>query len=224
MKKKQTQWKVVIPNYPEQIKISEKRRPKFYKRGEEDKLPKKHLEKYFYTNDVIYSNETMEPIVKNTKSVGKPRFEKVNFQKLWNGSVARHMRAKMADTLHEFYSGMFKKQLPKKIEIGENECLYISYEFQNIINSDSADLDNLVHWHIKTSLDCLTEKNNPNQKDGHKLGIIKDDNLKYVRGIAYCFVECESSEQQKLTIHIEIVPKKVKVDLSVNKHEPENVK
>lgn len=211
-------WTVEIPLYPEEIQISEKRRPKYYKKGED--IPKKYKD-YDFVDGFLVDSESNR-IVKNTRSVGKPRFEKVNFQKLWNGVVARHMRAKMADSLHEFYSPHFKKQLPPKIEIGLDECLLVNYDFYNIIDSDSADLDNLAHWHIKTSLDCLTEKNNPNQKNNQKLGIIKDDNLKYVRGIGYNFIECAKSEDRKLVITFALVGKRQSIAFgSAGGHEGE---
>lgn len=200
-------WQIVVPEYPEQIKISEKRRPKYFRLQDVDDIPKRYKDKVYFKEGIAYENVNHTPIVKNTRSVGKPRFERINFQKLWNGTVARHTRAKMADELHAFYSDSFRMQLPASIDLKKNECLYIFYQFSNVYDSDSADLDNLAHWHIKTSLDVLTEKDNPNQKADHKLGIIKDDNLSYIRGIFYSFTECELPEERMLIITLLKVPK-----------------
>lgn len=205
------QFTIIVPEYPEMIKLSEKRRPKYYLREEEDKLPKKYSGKYYFTDNKIYSLETHEPILKNTVSVGTPRYERVNFQKLWNGTVARHARAKMSNVLGEFYSNIFREQLPKDIQIEEHECFNVRYDFYNVINGDSADLDNLAHWHIKTSLDILTKRRTPNEKQSHKLDIIEDDSLKYIRGVSYYFTECEKPEDRKLVITLSIVPKTIKI-------------
>lgn len=103
--------KIVIPNYPDELLMANSMRPKYYiaewsvAKGEKN-IPKSFLneEKYYFSDKGILMNRsTGLPQLKNSKSVGKPRMWKVNFQDIWNQSITRMARAIRTEKLKEIF-------------------------------------------------------------------------------------------------------------------------
>lgn len=193
---------VIIPDYLDKIKVSEKRRPTYYKKG--DKIPKKYVVSHYISDFAI--DENGNKIIKNVRVANKPRYIPINFQKFWVG-VHHSVRSNISKKLHEYYADIFKKQLPKKIKIPKDKVIEITFKVYNTLDAVRADLDNHVHLHIKTCLDTLTPNSNPNQKDVIKLGIIPGDELEYVRSINYSFHEVSDIKDKKMEIIIKIINK-----------------
>lgn len=108
--------KIEIP-FSEYVQISKKRRPVYFKndlKGGESRLPKgilKKLKAGLYDWDIkgyLYNKLTGEVLVRNNKSVGTPREQKVNGQNIYNGNVSRQARATLVKALHEKFARYLK--------------------------------------------------------------------------------------------------------------------
>ncbi len=181
-----------IPRFMEHIKLSEKRRPVYYKMG--NKIPKKYqdIEAYSYDkNGILYNIETGEKVIKNTRTVGKPNMKKINSQSLWSG-INPHLRRKIKRDMSHYLLNYINKIPPvrmKQYPIGIEFVLYDIMDGEN-------DLDNFVYIWFKVVLDVLTAK-----EMNHK-PIIIDDSRKYVRRLGINFVPIEKHEDRVLTIKI----------------------
>jgi hypothetical protein len=189
-----------IPDYPTEIRVSNKRREKFWKDGET--LPKKHAGATLRA-DGFYVDALDERITKNTKTAGKPRMLTINAQKIYVG-IHHAVRSKIVEELHSVLGAAFKAQLPSKIILNGNKIL-IHLHFYEVYTIKIPDLDNLSNLFVKCGIDCLTEKNNPNQsKSGytHKLGIIPDDKASFIPYIVVEFSNVPKPEDRKLDFNL----------------------
>jgi hypothetical protein len=210
-----SKWTVEIPDYVTHITLSKQRRKKYYTVEEQDKIPKKYLKQGIcFVDNIATLCSTKEKIVKNSKSAGTPKYWKINGQDLWNGNLHPHVRAKVSKELHQYFGRIIDENLVQKgvssIEIGEDKRLFFIYTF-NINIKGSQDIDNM-NVYIKTFSDTLTTRNNPNQSDVVKMGIIPDDNPQHVKGYAAQIMQHES-KTHSLTIDFYLVDK----DFSLSK-------
>lgn len=206
-------WQCSIPNYPTEICISNKRRPKYYKLGEAP--PKKYGGVFFPDKDGYLLDEDGNRIIKNPKSAGTPRFIPINGQKIYVG-LNFSVRSKIVKTMHGIISEEFKKQLPKKIDIPKGHNLLVHLHFYNTITRKLPDIDNLSSLWMKCGVDCLTTADNIGQaKEGgldHKLGIIKDDRLEFIKNISTEFTEIKEGEESKLVYCLYLVEDSLSVE------------
>ena len=180
-----------IPKFIEYIKLSEKRRPVYYRLG--TRIPKKYMsEDYtFDKNGILYNIETGEKVIKNSRSVGTPNMKKINSQYFWSGSNP-HIRRKMKRDMSLFLLNYIKRVPPvrlKQYPIGVKIILY------DVINGEN-DLDNFIYIWFKVLLDVLTAKEMSHRP------IIIDDNRKYLRKLSVEFIPIDRHEDRKLTIQI----------------------
>jgi hypothetical protein len=164
--------------------MSQSRNPKYYREG--DPLPKYLQEKvnaglttYAPLNSksktiVLWVNG--ERAIKNTKSVGTPRYQPINSQLIWQGD--EWYRMKLRNTLHDYFVPGIERQLPETIIIPNGLFIHLEYVFyyplQDKVASQIQDILNHAYVRMKTFEDALVTCNR-----------IPNDNVRYVRG-AYC--------------------------------------
>jgi hypothetical protein len=203
----------IIPDFPREIQVSKKRNPVYWKVG--DKLPKKYA-KLGNSNGFIVDAQGNK-LVKNVKTVGTPKSVPINSQLIYVG-LHHSVRGKIVDAIHTLFHDEFKKQLPAKIDLKEDQRILISLNFHDVLSRKTRDLDNLSSLFFKCGIDCLTTPSNPNQVTSsgysHKLGIIEDDSIYFIPYIAIEFTPIPEGIQRHLDFNVYVVSK----DFSVECH------
>lgn len=178
-------YQVSIDDYIEHVVLSNKRRPVYYKKT--DKIPKKYQTNKYHFNKAseLICTETNERVLKNIRSVGKPRYKKISGQNIWVG-LNHNLRNKIANEIKKFFYKHLKglKVIPKSMfPIG------VDIKFIKPIGSNNWDLDNLALIYRKVLLDCL------------KTIIGADDSVEFIREIPTRFSP-SPDENRKLIITI----------------------
>jgi hypothetical protein len=178
-------YQVSIDDYIEHVVLSNKRRPVYYKKT--DKIPKKYQTNKYHFNKAneLICTETNERVLKNIRSVGKPRYKKISGQNIWVG-LNHNLRNKIANEIKKFFYKHLKglKVIPKSMfPIG------VDIKFIKPIGSNNWDLDNLALIYRKVLLDCL------------KTIIGADDSVEFIREIPTKFSP-SPDENRKLIITI----------------------
>lgn len=195
----------MIRDYPTEIKVSDSRRACYWTKVDHDKslTPKKYRDAArfgFDVDGIMIDLSTKERVVKNVKTVGKPRMLTINAQKIYVG-IHHSVRSKIVNELHTLFNSAFKQQLPGKIDT-TNKKILISLHFYDVYTTKLPDLDNLANLFVKCGIDCLTTVNNPNQVKGisttHKLGILPDDKMIFIPHITMEFTEVSDPKDRKL--------------------------
>ncbi len=195
-------FEVTIDNFIDKVKISNKRRPVFFKFT--DKLPLKYQkEDFIFTSlGILVNKNTGESVVKNIKSAGKERYWKISGQNLWSG-MDPHLRSKVAKEMKKYFYEFFRG-----IPYIEEYPIGISITFYD---DHLYDLDNQGYIYKKVLLDALCG-NVDFIKSEDDIGkviylpdrityppIIKDDNNECIQEQILKYV---SSEERKLVIKI----------------------
>lgn len=195
-------FEVTINDFIDKVKISNKRRPIFYKLT--DDIPKKYqTDEYMFVNDGrLVNKKSGESIIKNTKSVGKERFWKISGQDLWSG-IDPHLRSKVAKEMKKYFYEFFRGKEPiKDYPIGIEVTFYDNHIY---------DIDNQGYIYVKTILDSLCGNVDFVKKidrDGNVIyvpdqetypPIIEQDDNEHIKQIIINYV---SSEEKKLIIKI----------------------
>jgi hypothetical protein len=168
---------IIIQDYPSKIKLAEARNPLYYYKGEnKKKIPKKYQTSSYgwlpnKTKTRLYwcNLETKEPLLRNPKVAGEPRYFVINFQQLWNQGVHPNMRATISNMLKNILIPHFNKisvitQFPIKLEI-----FLFDYKMP-------VDVSNKGVIYIKTIEDILQKP----------LCIIPDDSSEYINDTGRC--------------------------------------
>ena len=199
---------VVIPNFEETIKITEKRRTEYYRHGSSKakKLPKKYFnkDKYAYKpfkntlgkiNHYLVDISTNEKVISNPIAKDKPRTWKINGQALYSGNLNHRQRSVIAIKVHEYLYD-YIKDLPV-ITTAPGEMLTVRAIIYDIYPQNIAtvwDCSNKWPW-IKWFEDTLVEH-----------GKIEDDSIDFVRSSGtISFVEITDLKERKLCFVIEKV-------------------
>src|SRR5690606_9840707 len=95
---------------------------------------------------------TGQPIIANTKTVGKPRFWVVNFQDIWNQTVTKMRRAFLINKLKD----ILKPFIENSVKITEYPVEIRIYIFDTNINTD---ISNKGVIYIKVIEDLLVKTN-----------------------------------------------------------------
>lgn len=172
---------ITIPEFITHVKLSNKRRAKYYTK--KSKIPKKYKELKFKNGFLV--DVDGKKVVSNPRSVGTPKLKKINGQEIYSG-MPHHMRAKIVKTIKDFY----KKHL-KNIDPVDSFPIQIEMELHAPIEVGNWDLDNLWIYN-KCFQDALTD-----------LGIIPDDNIQYItKPASPLFFPVENMEDRKLVYRI----------------------
>ena len=185
-------WKVVIPNYEDKIPISDRRRTKYYKKG--DKLPKKYESKIHtglleYDKGGYLIDQSKNRVISNPIVAGTPKYWTINGQRIYDGSLHYTARSKIARWMHE-YLAEYIEQLPV-INIPPGCYVRIWLDLYKPGDRLNWDCDNLWPW-TKWFLDTLVEK-----------GKIPDDSVQYVRSSGQ--INYMESDIRKLVFNIQLI-------------------
>lgn len=162
--------RLVIPEYITQVKMTEKRRPRYYKKLED--LPGNWKRERFYVkSNKVYRRLDDKPVIKNSRAVGTERYETLNGNKFWAGYGNPHTRAKLARAIKQDFTPHVKKQLkpfsPSDLPLG------VSWEVHRVIGTAPwFDLSNMWFYY-KMIEDVLVD-----------CGIIPDDNIMFITKLA----------------------------------------
>jgi len=153
---------IEIPLFIQHIKLSNKRRAKYYLKNSKVKIPKKYAKFKFSkaTRRLIHPNG--EPVIANSRSVGTPRFKKINGQEIYSG-MPHHMRSKLVKQIKSSFQTVLSKHAPI-LEFP----IQVEMEVHTIIGRGDWDLDNMWIYN-KCFQDALSDA-----------GIIPDDNIQYI--------------------------------------------
>ncbi|HAH22541.1 MAG TPA: hypothetical protein DCL77_02035 [Prolixibacteraceae bacterium] len=165
--------------------MSQKRRAIYYLKGAE--LPKRVKSPQFDDKGRLL-DKTGNPWVRNIRTVGTPKLEQINGQKIYAATIPPYIRSTMVKQIKDSFIPLVSKQLPiepKDFPVKITMCLY-----RPTLAGD-WDLDNL--WiYIKCFLDVLVSQQ-----------IIPDDSIRYIScspGINYVPVRSEAERQMVFTI------------------------
>lgn len=189
---------IEIPEYITHVKLSSARKTVYYNIYGKRKPPKSLLkkDKYKITKDgYLIDKDTGLKIVANYRSVGKPKFEKINGQDFYSGFGSPFTRNTMVKEIKAFFS-KHVKDLPPIVQFPiQFEC-----ELHTTIDNADWDLDNL--WiYTKCFQDVLVE---------HK--IIPDDNIQFVtKPAAPEFFPIKDTKNRKLVYTIYKDPRNISI-------------
>lgn len=179
---------IVIKDYPDKVMISKARRPVYYMTGAD--IPKRYMNKKKYGNDEngrVFNKATKQPVLANPRTAGQPRYWVVNFQQIWNGSIAKHGRSSRIDKLKEALVPHIAKVEPLKEDdypIGM-EIIIFDTEFP-------VDVSNRGVIYTKVIEDLLVT---------HK--VIEDDDAKHVTDSGRTrYIKVNSKQDKKMVIKI----------------------
>lgn len=208
MSKAKNTWTVVIPKYLTHIQLSKARRATYYSKKDLaiGGIPKKYLKDgiEFNSKGRAINALSKEIIIKNSRSAGTPKLWKINGQDLWSGNLHHATRSKMNEQLHDFFAGFIEKQIQKEqktleINLKKNERLHIHYLFRDVIGQD---IDNLAAIYVKTFQDTLSKSKDKKYRHIKKVGLIPDDNPKYIKSYMPEFEEINDHNKRELIITI----------------------
>lgn len=184
---------VEIPNYPDKIKLSEKRRATYHDYRKKSKLPKKYqTEQYEWRGKFLYDKEINQRVVKNSLSVGTPKWWTVNFQDIWVG---------MHYLVRSYRMNKLKNIFRRYIEVLEPITEFpIRFEIFLLSPKMPVDVDNKGVIYTKILKDLLVNTNK-GELNNHK--VIPDDSSKYVNDTGRCkWIEIDENEIPKMIIRI----------------------
>lgn len=178
-------FEVHIPDYITHVKLSSKRRAKYFMRG--DNIPKKYLNSgcsFNSKNQLIDLDGSL--VIKNPRVAGTPSWKKINGQEFYQGMGNPIMRSKIIGAMKDFFRPYFDDIQPilhfpiaVELEIHDNP-------------TDEFDIDNLSWVYTKVILDVMAEK-----------GIIPDDNVNYITKSGGCqFVRTKEGQQKQLIVRV----------------------
>lgn len=152
--------KVELPVYLKRVKLSNKRRAKYYTKS--SKIPKKY-QGFDFDSKGRLADPMGTPIIANSRSVGTPRYKKINGQEFYKGLATPQVRATIVRNIKTYFGTHLKYLKPL-----EDFPIRVSIELHDIPGAKNWDLDNLWIYN-KCFQDALTE-----------YGIIPEDNMQYI--------------------------------------------
>lgn len=201
-------WQTTIPDYPTEVKVSEKRRANYWTHLDQIglKTPKKYRDPLLFIADkdgFLIDATTKEKLVKNPLIAGTPRMLPINAQKIYVG-IHHAVRSLIVNKLHTLFHDAFKAQLPAKIDLQGNKIL-IGLHFHDVYTFRLPDLDNLASLFVKCGIDCLTSHTNSKQANPHKLSILPDDKMIFIPHIFFEFTDVDDVAKRKLDFNLYLV-------------------
>jgi len=174
---------IEIPNFITQVKMSNSRRPKYYTKT--DKIPKKFAGYNFDAKGRLLGPDN-QPVVKNSRSVDKPRYKKINGQEFYSGVASPIIRVKIVNAIKDYFRPFVEPIAKIKSFPVQLEC-----HFYDVPDRSDWDLDN--KWiYCKVFQDLLVHT-----------GKIPDDNIKYIsKSASIEFYPVETEEERKLVFVI----------------------
>jgi len=214
---------VVIPHYIDRVAISKQRRAQYYEEG--DSIPQKYqsdTERFKFIpspGGILTDISTMEKIIKNSRSVGKPRYWRIAGNDILSG-IDYNLRSKVFKEVKKYFYEKFRD-----VPVIEEQYypLSLGIEFYDMLGD--YDLDNLAIVYRKCLTDALCgnvdfTKTNTGRKNKTGDSIysyipdyekypkkIIDDSVVYVRKIPTNFFPVEREEDRHLVVTIKSLKK-----------------
>lgn len=155
--------KLLINDFPRKIKISNKRRRKYYDKSSKKNIPKKYLNtsKYVYKKfgdrEFLIEVSTGEKVIANPRTADQPRYKTVSGQEIYSGNLHHHTRNKIMQELKQFFLRQF--EINELTPFDENmfpliitgELFSPYYEQKN----NDWDVDNFQFPYVKAFHDAL---------------------------------------------------------------------
>lgn len=189
---------ITIPKFAREIKVTNARRAKYYKSGED--IPKKYQTPDYnwllYKGKLVWCNLiTKEPVIKNPNAAGTPKFETINGNDLWSGAKRDDYKDIFKASIQVWFWECIKLLNLEKTNIDES-----LYPLQIVLNfhtyKENQDLDNLDTWFRKCFLDAIqdvyTFKETP--KKLIETRFIRNDNTKIIKSIHSEHHDCRFGE------------------------------
>ena len=193
-------YSVELPDYIRQVKMADKRQPKYYEPGAKH-IPKKYsdprkfvFQKWKPTGKThLIEIATGLRVISNPRSAGTPRWVQINNQYIYSGNIHPATRGKLIEAIKESYVDYSEVvNLPPITTfpiIIEAEVHDLIYDPQ--IRHQLWDVDNRFTPYGKTWSDILQD-----------LDIIPEDHCLYVTGPpSALFFPIKEGEQRKLVFH-----------------------
>lgn len=139
------------------------------------------------TKILLCDTKTEEPILKNARAVGTPKYLAIKGNNIYSGFGGYRSRVIIMNGIKDHFRSYFKD---KKIT---DFPIYLHFTIHDELNmttstgkSQTQDLDNLFTCYIKAIQDLMKAE-----------GVIPDDNLQFIRKSTYEFIE---SKEKKIII------------------------
>ena len=184
---------IIIPNYPDKICVSKKRRPVYFiskdsskKRGKK-LIPKKYQNEELYEfnkEGILINKQTNEKVIANSVSAGKPKLWVVNFQEIYNGNVAKQKRACYINVLKDVL-----RPYIASISALKEEDYPIGLSIELFNDSFRIDASNKGVIYIKVIEDLLVSEKK-----------IIDDNPLYITDSGRIILNESNTEDNKMVI------------------------
>jgi hypothetical protein len=191
---------VILMHYPERIKLSDKRRSKYWT-PLDDNLPQKYQKAPYAFVSVKMKNGyeqrmintiTKEFVIKNARTAGTPSFQKINGQAIWVG-MNEFVRVKLRDQLHEYFEPFLASLNPAVIQPPKDHYLHLEYIFYFPFSSREPngwqDYFNHAMPYMKTFEDTLV-----------KCGKIINDSPMIIRGAYPRYVGIPTDVDRRLVV------------------------
>ena len=176
---------ITFPKYPEEVKVSDKRRKKYYKKGE--KLPDKYksIQYGWSSSGFLIDIQTGQRVVKNPRSAGTPSYVSLSANSLWS-KMHERVQMEVVSTVKNY----MEKHLPNKIKL--NPPYKISCTVYCTPKLGNWDIGNFWIYN-KLFEDLLVNKQ-----------LIRDDSIMYItQSGGFRFIPIDDYENRKLVFKIE---------------------
>lgn len=182
---------IEIPKYLYQVQTSKNRLTKYFHQNSGRGKVKKSLEdipkKYKATTyDLLgYAlDDKGQKIVANPLAAGTAKYVPINGQIFYSQSGGQFTRAKIVKSLHEYYTEMLEGIEPF---VTKDYPLVMTVNWFCPYSHKTLDNTNFAAVYIKTFEDVLTN-----------MGIIKDDEVRYITGSFPIYTPVEDFEDRKI--------------------------
>jgi hypothetical protein len=178
---------IIIPQYPTQIKTSNRRRATYYKK--ENAIPLKYQNNNYVFNNkgVLIEAATKKPVIKNSRSVNTPRYITIGGNLIYSG-IHERVRIKIMNSIKTY----FKKHIPNiKLKDTLKLPLEVTMEVHRPIDNGNWDIDNFAIIYIKAFFDSIVDKK-----------LIDDDNIKNIISVKTKYVPITNEDDRRLVFII----------------------
>lgn len=195
---------IIFKLYPEEMKLSEKKREIWIHQSEGPNIPKGIAKEintkgaagnyYFDHQGWVIDRRTEEKVVRNIRTAGKPNMQKISGQSIWSGEVSRFARNKLKIFLTEYFTPAIVRHWPEKIFTTADKSFHFEFIFYfplQLRNMTAQDIDNHSYPYTKAFMDTLVN-----------LSIIKDDSPAYYRGFYCRYVDIPTEEDRRLEVKL----------------------
>ena len=185
---------IEIKDYLTHVQMSAQRRPQYYKKAKGSdpwkKIPKKYQTPgYRFDSKGFLIDSIGMKIISNPKSVGTPKYAKINTQLIYaGGGQAFLLRSKIMKVMKAFFTPYIQKIKPIQ---SEQFPIKLRLEFHTYIETGNWDLDNHSWIYTKAIQDVMQDQ-----------GIIPEDNIQTISHVEFVFVPVTQDKDRKIDLKI----------------------